>query len=203
MVILGSIVAFITTEMDDLVTLLVLFSQAKSSKERVAIIIGKYLGLALLIVGSACFSYYISGIPSYWLGFLGIVPVIFGIKYIADSRKNARKESEGIAQKNNNGSFFLIVGLSFIMSLAAGGDNIAIYISFFTALSGIPALIVSFIVFAIMQGIWFLLIWLLMNFNGLKVFITEGRRFIIPVLFIVLGIFIFIQNGTLQWLLGK
>lgn len=196
LVILSSIVAFISTEMDDLITLLMLFSQAKSLKEKIAIIVGKYLGLALLIIGSAFFSYYISGIPSYWLSLLGIVPVAFGVKYIIDSKKNDAKGLDGVNKNNSNSSFLIMTGLSFIMSLASGGDNIAIYISFFTSLNGFSELFVSILIFALMQGLWFLLIWILMSFESLKVYIEKGRQVIIPVLFIVLGIYIFIKNGS-------
>lgn len=203
LVIIGSIIAFLTTEMDDLFSLVVLFSHAKSTKEKIAIVVGKYLGLSLMVVGSAFFSVYISQVPSHWLGFLGLIPILFGIKYALKYKKMSNSEKSGMNPSDKGENFFLMAGLSFIIALAAGGDNIAIYISFFTALEGLGQFVVSAIVFAFMQAVWFVLIWLLMNVKSLKNYIVQSQRILIPVLFIILGIYIFLQNGTLLWLLGK
>lgn len=203
LVIFSSIIAYFTTEMDDLLALLVLYSRTQTTGEKVAIVIGKYLGLALLGVGSGFFAVYISRIPSQYIGFLGLVPIGMGLKTAIDAARgkldhDEEEDSEKIHASGVN--IFYTILTTVIITLANGGDNIAVYISFFTALKGFE-FVVAAIVFAVMQGIWCAVAWLILSAKSVKSYIQHTQRILIPVLFFVLGIYIMVKSGTIQWLL--
>ncbi len=81
LVISASIIAFVTTEMDDLLVMFVLFSKVNRARENTAVILGKYLGLVFLIAAGKLFADILNQFPvEQLLGLLGIIPITIGIR---------------------------------------------------------------------------------------------------------------------------
>ena len=204
LVIAASVIAYITTEMDDLLLLLVLFSRAKNKSERTCIIVGKYIGLALVVCCCTMFAVYISKVPSKYIGLLGFVPIVIGVRSLFE-KKNDDDDANADTPLQNTNSFpekVLFVAETVVMTLASSGDNIAVYIPFFTSLHGFDFLAMS-IVFIVMQALWCILSLLVCNAKQVRQFNQQFYRIIIPVLFFSLGIYILIKDGTFLWIFGK
>src|SRR5574344_686955 len=204
LVIVASIIAYITTEMDDLLLLLVLFSRAKNKSEKTCIIIGKYLGLAIVVCCCSLFAVYISEVPSKYIGLLGVVPMAIGIKTIFEKKDDDDEEQSAkpLQKTNSFAEKALFIAETVVMTLASSGDNIAVYIPFFTSLHGFDFLCMG-IVFAVMQALWCVLSLLVCNAKQVRQFNQQFYRIIIPILFISIGIYIMIKDGTILWILGK
>ncbi len=91
---------------------------------------------------------------------------------------------------------------AFVITLANGGDNIAVCLSFFSSLKQ-SEFIISCIVFCIMQALWCVIAFSVMNAASIRTYTEESKGVIIPVLFVALGLYILIKSGTAVWLLSR
>ena len=199
LVIVSSVLAYLSTEIDDLLSLFILFGKAEKRWEKIAIVLGKYLGLALLAVCSAVFAHYLSKIPLQYVGFLGLVPFALGIKFAVDSITGKSEEDDDSGKINKTG-FFVMVLTTFLITIADGGDNIAVYISFFTSLSGWEYGIAA-AVFVILQAAFCAVAWIFVSAAPVKLFIQKSEKILVPLLFCALGIYILVEDGTALWLM--
>lgn len=88
-----------------------------------------------------------------------------------------------------------------LITVASGGDNLGIYIPYFTSLTGIE-IGVALIVFAISVAILCYISYRLSKITLISETIEKYQRVIVSLVFIGLGIYIMIENGTIQTLLG-
>src|SRR3989440_7063955 len=89
--ILIGIIAFITTNIDNLLLLILVFSQPDFRKRH--IVIGQYLGFIVIIMVSMLGFFGKFLLPLAWIGLLGLVPIIIGIRGIRELlRKQKRKQ---------------------------------------------------------------------------------------------------------------
>ena len=201
LVIAASAIAFVTTEMDDLLVMFVLFSKAGGRMEKVAIVIGKYLGLLLLVAAGEMASSILAALPSdQLLGLLGLVPIVIGIRFAV---KELAGEKDG--EKADVSAMFRALSLAALMieaviiTLAGGGDNIAVYASFFPSLSG-DEFALSCVVFFVMQSAWCAIAISVINAASIRSYIEESKGVIVPALFVALGLYILIKSGAVVWL---
>ena len=191
LVVAASIIAFLTTEMDSLAVMLVLFCGSDTCMKKVAVVLGRYSGLALLILG--CFLYpdqlsipYIKEI----LALLGFIPIILGIFTGLSNRKNSVI------------SVLWMCVFSVLVTLANGGDNISLYISFFSSL-GMREFYVFCFVFFLVQCVFCVASLAIVNVKSIKEYIEKAQYVLIPFLYIVLGLYILLAGGTFMWMFGK
>ena len=86
-----SLIAFISTNIDDILILTFIFTANKNAKTY-KIILGKYIGMALLTAVSIISAMGLKLIDPKYLFLLGFVPIILGIKEIISNLKNDKKE---------------------------------------------------------------------------------------------------------------
>lgn len=177
-VILASILTFIATEVDDFAVYVVLFAQKKDHK--FSIFMGQLTVVFLLAVLCAFVSIPLSKIPAQYLRFIGIIPIGLGIWSIFE------KEEE---HNFKTTSLFLT---SALLTLAASADNLGIYIPFFTSLS-ILEKSVSIGIFVILQSLWSFLQIKTADLPFVQKFVEKTSRFLVPVIFILLGILIILD----------
>ncbi|ECC0657780.1 cadmium resistance protein CadD, partial [Listeria monocytogenes] len=162
-----------------------------------SIYIGQYLGTGILVGVSLIAAYFLNYIPQDWMiGFLGLIPLGLGIRSIFVD-EDVDEDSIGNQIKNNQSQIFAITGLT----LAMGGDNLGIYIPYFTGMN-VGQIVIVLAVFII--GI-FLLCQLAKRFATIPMIggiIERYGRIIVPVIFIGLGIYILVENGTINYLIS-
>jgi cadmium resistance protein CadD (predicted permease) len=108
--------------------------------------------MALILISAL--SYFLKLIiPLQWIGLLGIVPIIIGLKKLKDLREENNnfqdlKENRGIF-KSKGSKTFLVSSVT----IANGGDNIGVYIPIFTSINIEQALVII-LTFVLMIGLW-------------------------------------------------
>jgi len=193
-IIISSMLVFISTSIDYLVVLTILFSTVNTGKQR-SIYIGQYIGTGWLVGFSLIAAYFLNFIPQHWvIGLLGLLPLILGIRAIfIDEDVDEKYLEEKMSHRQSE--LASVVALT----IALGGDNLGIYIPYFTGMS-FQEVMVVFLVFII--GI-FTLCYLSKRLASVPMIgevVERYEKVIVPVVFIGLGIFILLENGTIQHL---
>ena len=193
-------ILYIATAVDLLVILLMFFARAKTRKEYRDIYIGQYVGSVTLIVISLFFAFVLNYVPEKWiLGLLGLIPIYLGIKVAiygdSDGEERAKKEL------NEKGLSKLVGTIAIITIASCGADNIGVFVPYFVTLS-VTNLLITLFVFLIL--IFFLVFTAqkLANIPGVGEIVEKFGRWIMAVIYIALGLFIIIENDTIQTILG-
>ncbi|KRM78807.1 putative cadmium resistance transporter [Lapidilactobacillus dextrinicus DSM 20335] len=200
--ILSALGSFIVTNIDDIFVLMLLFSQAssqaKASNGRTVkgnriypkdIVIGQYLGFALLVLISLLATFGVTLIPDQWVGLLGLIPIYLGVKLFI----KGEDEDEGaiFSSLNKFNKFYLSVAF---ITFANGGDNIGIYVPFFSTLNN-NQLVITVVTFFIMVAVWCLIGYRLARFRYVSETLEKYGRWVIPIVFIGLGFYIMAENN--------
>ncbi|ARW18738.1 MULTISPECIES: CadD family cadmium resistance transporter [Lactobacillaceae] len=201
--ILSALGSFIVTNIDDIFVLMLLFSQAssqaKASNGRTVkgnriypkdIVIGQYLGFALLVLISLLATFGVTLIPDQWVGLLGLIPIYLGVKLFI----KGEDEDEGaiLSSLNKFNKFYLSVAF---ITFANGGDNIGIYVPFFSTLNN-NQLVITVVTFFIMVAVWCLIGYRLARVRYVSETLEKYGRWVIPIVFIGLGFYIMAENGS-------
>ena len=193
-------ILYIATALDLLVILLMFFARAKTRKEYRDIYIGQYIGSVALIVVSLFFAFVLNYVPEKWiLGLLGLIPIYLGIKVAiyddCEGEERAKKEL------NEKGLSKLVGTVTIVTIASCGADNIGLFVPYFVTLS-ITDLLITLFVFLIL--IFFLVFTAqkLANIPGVGEIVEKFSRWIMAVIYIALGLFIIIENDTIQTILG-
>lgn len=199
--ILTSAVVYIATGIDYMIILIILFSQVKKGDAR-HIWWGQYLGTAVIIILCIIASLgVIAVVPDQWiLGLLGLIPIYFGIKFIISGEEDA-DESKILSIFSSNRFNYLFLTVAFIV-LSSSADDFSIYIPYFVTLSA-GELIVTVVVFFIMVGVLCLISQKFAAIPMIEEKIERHEQWIVPVVFIGLGLFILYENGTFRFLIDS
>ncbi|RUR76813.1 cadmium resistance transporter [Chlorogloeopsis fritschii PCC 9212] len=201
-----AIIAFTATNIDDFIILLLFFSQLNHQFRRCHIFIGQYLGfLAIIIVSLPGF---LGGliIPKAWIGLLGILPIVIGIKQLVSQEVEGSEVQTVTTNFNTSTNKHPIINI--ILSIfspqtykvaaiifANGGDNVGIYIPLFAGYR-LTELLVIIIIFLIMKSIWYTLTYLLASQSKVALILTRYGKSFVPFVLIALGLYIMYERGT-------
>lgn len=192
------ITAFIATNIDDIVVLMLLFSQVNHIFRRRHIVVGQYLGFVVLIIASlpGFFGGYL--LPRPWIGLLGFMPIVIGLSYLF--QKDTDETVQIVPELSNSRSIFASILKPQTYQVAAitianGGDNIGIYLPLFASSTWIE-LIVILAVFLIMIAVWCAIANYLAHHRLVaRSLMTYGHR-IVPIVLIGLGLYILWESKT-------
>ena len=193
-------ILYIATALDLLVILLMFFARAKTRKEYRDIYIGQYVGSVTLIVISLFFAFVLNYVPEKWiLGLLGLIPIYLGIKVAiygdSDGEERAKKEL------NEKGLSKLVGTIAIVTIASCGADNIGVFVPYFVTLS-VTNLLITLFVFLILIFVLVFTAQKLANIPGVGEIVEKFGRWIMAVIYIALGLFIIIENDTIQTILG-
>ncbi len=178
--IISAISAFAATNLDDILILMFFFAQVHPPANSVNssidsrwqihhIVLGQYLGFMVLLLLSL--PGFLGGliIPRPWIGLLGFVPIVIGLKQVftgtgdeKDGQPIAPQTAPQTVSRPRKQYAFLSPFSSFlapqtysmaVITLANGGDNIGIYVPFFASLSWRHILVVL-AVFILLVSVW-------------------------------------------------
>ena len=193
-------ILYIATAVDLLVILLIFFARAKTKKEYRDIYIGQYVGSVTLIVVSLFFAFVLNYVPEKWiLGLLGLIPIYLGLKVAifddCEGEKRAKQELD------KHGLTKLIGTVALVTIASCGADNIGLFVPYFVTLS-ISQLIVTLIVFLVLIYVLVFTAQKLASIPEIGETVEKFSRWIMAVVYIGLGLFIIIENHTLQTIWG-
>ncbi len=208
--VISGVAAFAATNLDDLFLLMLYFSRANNEPRRERhIILGQYLGFSILVVISMLGYLGSLLIPRQYVGLLGILPVLLGIRELLSVRRakeqNEQKgEADGISltppgifrSKWLNWVNVEVASIATV-TIANGSDNLAVYTPLFAA-GGATQMVIIIVILLLMVRVWcFIADWLAENP------ITAGPlrrygRLLMPFVLIGIGVTILIESEALR-----
>ena len=199
--IISAIGVYISTSIDYLIALIILFAQLSQNKQKWHIYAGQYLGTGLLVGVSLVAAYVVNFVPEAWMvGLLGLIPIYLGIRFAIVGEGEEEEEEEIIErleQSKANQLFWTVT----LLTIASGGDNLSIYIPYFASLDWAQTL-VALLVFAIGVIIFCKLSQVLSSIPLISETIEKYERIIVPLVFIPLGLYIMYESGTIETFLN-
>lgn len=195
--IISAIGVYISTSIDYLIVLIILFAQLSQNKQKWHIYAGQYLGTGLLVGVSLVAAYVVNFVPEAWMvGLLGLIPIYLGIRFaiVGEGEEEEEEETiERLEQSKANQLFWTVT----LLTIASGGDNLGIYIPYFASLDWAQTL-VALLVFAIGVIIFCKLSQMLSSIPLISETIEKYTRIIVPLVFIPLGLYIMYESGTIE-----
>jgi cadmium resistance protein CadD (predicted permease) len=185
-------VAFAATNIDGAFVLLAFFSRPNVRKAH--IVVGTYIGMAVLVVAAMMLSAVSAVLIPNELGLLGALPVLIGLRQLWIAWRDRGGE---IVDISAGAGAFEVIELVAIRTIANGGDNIAVYIPLFAG-RPLAVQILMCVVFAILVGVWCLGARWLVEHSKVVAPLRRWGRWITPVVLIALGVFIFLFNDALR-----
>jgi len=222
--VITAFVSFASTNIDDILVLMLFFSQVNNVFKRRHIVIGQYFGIGVLTTISIIGALGVSVFPHEYVGLLGLVPIFIGIKAYVDHKKEIKdnintnlnelqnvKNSKLDQSINIQGNHIITfvknlinpnVLKVFSVTFANGGDNIGIYTPLFTGMRFVDML-VTVIIFVLLTSLWCFIGLKFSRYPFVQRNIEKYEYIFVPIIFIGLGIFILMGNGTIRIICEK
>jgi cadmium resistance protein CadD (predicted permease) len=184
---------FASTDIDDLFMLVGFFADGRFRAANVAI--GQFLGIAALIAISAVASLLALAFNPAYVGLLGLLPILMGIKRFIDLRRGADDDDDA-AVPSRGGAVGQILSV-LTVTIANGGDNVSAYAPLFATQSGWQTAAVSAAMLA-MTGVWLLVAHWLVNHRTIGAPIRRYGERMVPFVLLALGCYILYRAGSLE-----
>lgn len=196
----AGLTAFTATNLDDIVILMLFFSQVNAVFRRQHIVTGQYLGLGALVLASLPSFFGSLLFPRPWIGLLGVVPIAIGLtRLFASGADESEAESMAIQPENSWHSSILSPQTYSVAAItfANGGDNIGIYVPLFASTTW-ESLLVVLSVFFVMVGVWCYAAYRLTCIPVVADNLTRYGNQLVPFVLIGLGVLILLDSHTLE-----
>ena len=189
--------SFAITNIDDLFVLVTFFAEAITSitLSPLKITIGQYLGFTIIVIISIIGFGVSLALPSEPIGFLGLLPILLGVWKLLEVVFPTDEEEE--AGKSRIAGIKSIFKVS-VITVTNGGDNIGVYVPLFSQAKG-TEIAVYVIVYYILLGVWCFAAWLLMGQKHVLRLVEKYMNWVIPFLFMGLGIYITVRSDCYPW----
>ncbi len=193
-------VAFTATNLDDIVILLLFFSQVNAVFRRRHIVMGQYLGFGGLVLASL--PAFLGGlmVPQAWIGLLGIVPIAIGISRLLNQDEEDSTEGATVEPSGNSPLSSLLSPQTYgvaAVTFANGGDNIGIYVPLFANCTW-DSLLVILSVFSVLVGALCYSAYQLTRVPAIAESLTRYGSYVVPFVLIGLGVTILVESHTLE-----
>lgn len=195
---------FIFTNIDDAFVLVTFFAESATSRNLTPwkIILGQYIGFTVIMAISMVGFAVALAVPTEPVGFLGLLPILLGVwefleLVIPDDDDDDEEEGETKAIASAR-SIFKVASIS-VMN---GSDDIGTYIPLFSQLKGAEIAVYA-VVYYIMLGVWCLLAFLVMKQKHVLRVCEKYSSFVVPLLYIGIGIYIVIDSHCFPWSIGE
>jgi cadmium resistance protein CadD (predicted permease) len=189
---------FVSTNADDLVVLVGFFADPRFSVRD--IVTGQYAGLATLFVASVAASLLTVAIPSVYLGFLGILPILIGFKKLVELRHHPVNPGDPV-RRNRTANYGNMQTVAWV-TIGNCGDNIGIYVPSFAVRPGSEIAVIA-VVFAAMTGLWCMLAHWMVRQPRLGAPLRRYAHLLAPAILIGLGVVIIYDAGSVAWVLHR
>lgn len=193
-IILQATLIYWATALDLLLILAILF--CKNYRQNFSsIALGQIIGSSGLIIVSLIFAFVLGFVPEQWLlGLLGLIPIVFGIKYLIKGEDEEKEITEAIEKRKNKNMIGTVALLSFA---SCGADNIGLFTPYFVTLSR-TALFVAVLTMLVNIVFLGLLGRIISKIEVLRSFLGDYSRWIMAAVYIGIGIMVLIEAGTLN-----
>ncbi len=194
-------ITFIATNIDDIVILLLFFSQINSTFRPRHIVTGQFLGFTVLLILSLSGLFGGLVLSKSWIGLLGLLPIAIGISSLVNREEDSLEE---VLEETPESQGTIITNLLSppIYSVAAvtvanGSDNISVYVPLFAS-SNLESFAVTIVIFFLFLGIWCYAAYKLTNQKIIADVLTRYGNNLVPFVLIGLGVFIVLKSEALS-----
>lgn len=201
-VLITAATAFISTNIDDILLLVMWFAQVNATFRQRHIITGQYLGFIATIVISLLGFIGVMALPRPLVGLFGLLPIALGIRELLKGRQAEDDVDETITPPQSVTRHPLLASLLSpqtygvaAVTLANGADNVSIYVPLFA--SQRPAEVAVIVaVFLLLMGVWcYIGWWLVRRPTAARLLSRYGQR-LLPYVLIGLGVYIIWESVT-------
>ena len=191
--------AFTVTNLDDILILMLFFSQVSATFRKRHIVAGQYLGFAALVLASLPGFFGSLLLPRPCIGLLGLVPIAIGIRCLVNAGEdNDADFDETPTQPAWFSSLISPQAYSVAaVTFANGGDNIGIYMPLFASCTW-QSLAVILSVFFSLVGMWCFAAYKLTRVPAIADNLTRYGKHLVPFVLISLGVLILVDSRTLE-----
>jgi cadmium resistance transport/sequestration family protein len=188
-----SILAFASTNIDDIFILMLFYSQRRI--RAINITIGQYLGIGALVAVALVASYVGGFFDQRYVGLLGLFPIYLAVGQFINLLKGKSDDdgNDETANVQNASGSIAVAGVT----IANGADNIGVYVPLFTTMQW-SEIIQLIVVFAIMVFIWCSVAQYLAGHPLIAKRLEKSGHVIIPFVLLLLGIFILFESGSFE-----
>jgi cadmium resistance transport/sequestration family protein len=194
-------IAFIATNIDDIVILLLFFSQINANFRPRHIIAGQFLGFTLLLIFSLPGLFGGLVLSKSWIGLLGLLPISIGISNLVNWEENLSEETVAVIEETESSTitrFFSAQAYSVAaVTIANGSDNISVYVPLFAS-SNLESFLVIIGLFFLLLGVWCYAAYKLTNYRVVADILTRYVNNLAPFILIGLGAFIVLKSEALS-----
>jgi cadmium resistance transport/sequestration family protein len=191
---------FAATNIDDIFVVMLFYSQTGKTFRRWHVVAGQYLGFTALVLVSLLG--FLGGliVPREWIGLLGLLPIIIGVRYWVN-RTESEAETTETRDVSKSGALSAVVGVASV-TFANGGDNIGIYTPLFAS-SDVTRLLIVLAVFYLLLGVWCVVSYVLTRQPLVANVLTRYGHVIVPFVLVALGVYILMESETYKLLTGR
>lgn len=178
-----AVTVFVATNIDDIFLLAALFGSGKLGAQN--IVIGQFVGIAALVGGSALAGLAALTVPPGWISLLGLVPLVLGIRAFIQlyrGEDDDDDEAAEVATTARRNEILAVAGIT----IANGGDNVAVYIPLFASAPGTIAF--HAVVFTALTGVWCWAGWYLASHKRTGAVIRRYGHILLPIVLVALGL---------------
>jgi cadmium resistance protein CadD (predicted permease) len=190
--IVAAVALFAVTNADDIVVLTVLnvSSRVGDRPRSWQIWVGQYAGFTVLVAASLVAAAGLTLVPVRWLWLLGLLPLGLGLRKLAIAIR-ARRSGASVSPA-------VVTGLTGVIGLTIvnGGDNVSIYTPVFRT-SSVTGIVLTVAVFMAGTAVYCLAGSRFAAHRPVTRIIERWGQWIVPVVFILIGVWIFHKTGTL------
>ncbi len=191
-------IAFITTNIDDILLLMLFFAQVNLSFRKRHIIAGHYLGFGAIVLISLLGFAGALILPHNLIGLLGLIPIALGLYQLFHKRDDDDNETVDVTHIQPKAGFLGSLLSAHTLSvagvtLANGADNISVYVPLF-ANHTLSDVVIIVVIFGLLVGIWLYAGYRLVRYPSIARFLERYGERLVPYVFIILGLYIVLES---------
>jgi cadmium resistance protein CadD (predicted permease) len=205
---LTALSTFAITNIDDLFVLVTLFAEAAAGRNLTptTIVAGQYVGFTIVLAISMVGFELLVGLPTKAIGFLGLLPILLGLwsligLCVQDEEEEDDNDNEGKAEIGVGCAGWKAIGKVALVTLVNSGDNIGTYIPLFAQASK-SDLAVYAVTYYVLLGGWCFVAWAVMQQTVVLSLAEKYAGWVVPNLYVGLGVWIVVRSGCYPWLGG-
>jgi cadmium resistance protein CadD (predicted permease) len=187
--------AFVATNIDNGSLALAMVASAAPGRTR-RIAYGQFVGFVLLVIAAAATAIALFDVPTRAIGLLGLVPLALGIRGLFELRHHQRRRDA--RQRADRRAFGRGVTTAALVSIGAGGDNLAVYIPLFRVAST-GGLVATALVFTAGEALLTVLILSGRRHPRTRALSTRVGMLVAPLLYCGIGALILIESRTISF----
>ena len=192
---------FAITNIDDLFILVTFFAKATTGKTLtpLTIVAGQYVGFSIILAISMIGFGIAVVLPTEPIGFLGLLPILLGLWGLLDLLIRTEEEDDEV--EVGVGGWRAISKVAAVTAVN-GGDNMGTYIPLFAQASK-GDIAIYLIAYYVLLGVWCLVAWLVMQQKDVLRLAGKYASYVVPVLYMGLGVSIMVKSKCYPWLGGR